>query len=252
MTEDNDSDLGGTNDRTDGAVSDDRTDGAVSTERRRLLAAAGGLGTAALAATSGCLGVLTGSEQARFTAGATTVPEAALSETGFEEYRVETVTTEREFSAAGQSRTVGAVNTLAEYDRALEVPGLGRYRAALYTAFTTPAVAVLGQTFNPVGDATAAEIADRALSRVESLESRTETGETTTQFLGTETTVGLFETDATLVEGVDLEIVLHVTEPVRAGADFVVAVGAYPKLLPQDDAVEALLSATEHVEATPM
>lgn len=260
MSGSDDTDLGETSDRTDETVSAERTDetvstgrpdGTVSTGRRRLLAAAGGLGTAGLAATSGCLGVLTGSEPARFTAGATTVPAATLSETGFEEYQVETVTTEREFSAAGQSRTVEAVNTLAEYDRALEVPGVGRYRAALYTAFTTPAVEVLGRTFNPVGDATAAEIADRALSRVESLESPTETGETATQFLGTETSVGLFETDATLVEGVDLEIVLHVTEPVRAGADFVVAVGAYPKLLPQDDAIETLLSATEHAETTP-
>lgn len=230
-------------------VTDDRPDATV--RRRQLLRAAGGLGTAGLAATSGCLGVLTGSEPARFTAGTARVPAATLSETGFEEYRVETVTTEREFSAAGQTRTVEAVNTLAEYDRALEVPGVGRYRAALYTAFTTPAVEVLGRTFNPVGDASAGEIARRALSRVESLEAPTQTGETTTQFLGTETTVGLFETDATLVDGVELAVVVHVTEPVRVGPDFVVAVGAYPKLLPQDDAVAALLTATEHTTEGP-
>ena len=219
-----------------------------TTERRGFLRATGAVG---LAATSGCLGVLTGSEPARFTAGVASVPEETRTDTGFETVRVETVTNEREFSAAGQTRSVVADNTLAEYDRAVEIPNVGRYRAALYATFTTPAVEVLGETFNPIADTTPAEIARRALDRVESLEPPERTGETTLPFLDGETTVGLFETDATLVDGVELSIDLLVTEPVRIGPDFVVGVAGYPTLLPQRDAIETLLAATTHDEEPP-
>ena len=223
----------------------------TTTERRGFLRAVGASGAAGVAATSGCLGVLTGSEPARFTAGVARVPAGTRSDTGFETVRVETVTSEREFSAGGQTRSVVADNTLAEYDRAVEIPNVGRYRAALYATFTTPAVAVLGETFNPVADTTPAEIARQTLARVESLEPPERTGETTLPFLDGTATVGLFETDATLVDGVELSIDLLVTEPVRVGPDFVVGVGGYPTLLPQTDAIETLLAATTHDEAPP-
>jgi len=148
----------------------------TTTERRGFLRALGASGAAGVAATSGCLGVLTGSEPARFTAGVARVPAGTRSDTGFETVRVETGTSEREFSAGGQTRSVVADNTLAEYDRAVEIPNVGRYRAALYATFTTPAVAVLGETFNPVADTTPAEIARRTLARVESLEPPERTG----------------------------------------------------------------------------
>gem|GEM_PF-835192 len=223
----------------------------VTTERRRFLRAAGAAGSVGLAATSGCLGVLTGSEPARFTAGVARVPAETRADTGFETFRVETVTSEREFSAGGQTRSVVADNTLAEYDRAVEIPNVGRYRAALYATFTTPAVEVLGQTFNPVADASPAEIARQTLARVESLESPESTGETTLPFVDGETTVGQFETDATLVDGVELSIDLFVTEPVQTGGDFVVGVAGFPTVLPQTDAVETLLAATTHDEEAP-
>jgi hypothetical protein len=227
------------------------SDEEATADRRGFLRATGTAGAVGIAATSGCLGVLTGSEPARFTAGVARVPAETRSETGFETFRVETVTSEREFSAGGQTRSVVADNTLAEYDRAVEIPNVGRYRAALYATFTTPAVEVLGQTFNPVADASSTEIARQALARVESLESPERTGETTLPFLDGETTVGLFETDATLVDGVELSIDLLVTEPTRVGPDFVVGVGAYPTLLPQTDAIETLLAATTHDEEPP-
>lgn len=222
-----------------------------TTERRGFLRAAGVAGTVGLAATSGCLGVLTGSEPARFTAGVARVPAATRADTGFETVRVETVTSEREFSAGGQTRRVVADNTLAEYDRAIQIPNVGRYRAALYATFTTPAVAVLGETFNPVADTSPAEIARQTLARVESLEPPERAGETTLPFLDGTATVGLFETDATLVDGVELSIDLLVTEPVRIGPDFVVGVAGYPTLLPQTDAAETLLAATVHDEEPP-
>jgi hypothetical protein len=215
---------------TEPPTNDDET----TTERRGFLRALGASGAAGVAATSGCLGVLTGSEPARFTAGVARVPAETRSDTGFETVRVETVTSE-----------------LAEYDRAVEVPNVGRYRAALYATFTTPAVAVLGETFNPVADTTPAEIARQTLARVESLEPPERAGETTLPFLDGTATVGLFETDAMLVDGVELSIDLLVTEPVRVGPDFVVGVGGYPTLLPQTDAIETLLAATTHDEAPP-
>jgi hypothetical protein len=227
------------------------TDDESTPDRRGFLRAGGALGAAGLAATSGCLGVLTGSEPARFTAGVARVPAETRSETGFETVRVETETNERAFAAGGQTRRVVADNTLAEYDRAIEIPNVGRYRAALYATFTTPAVAVVGETFNPVADASPAEIVREALARVESLEPPERRGETTLPFLDGEATVASFETDATLVDGVELSIDLLVTEPTRVGPDFVVGVAGFPTLLPQTDAVETLLAATTHDEEPP-
>ena len=219
--------------------------------RRHVLRAVGALGAGGITATSGCLGVLTGSEPARFAAGTATVPQSTLDATNFEEFEIDTVEVERDFSAAGQSRTVVVTNTLAQYDRAVEIPGVGRYRASLFTAFTTPAVEILGQTFNPVKDLSTRELARRALSRFEKIEDLQQTGSETIELLGTETNVGLFEANATIADGISAEIVLHVAEAVRAGSDFVVAVGAYPKLLDQADAIRTLFRSVRHSDETP-
>jgi hypothetical protein len=221
------------------------------TRRRRVLRAAGALGAGGVTATSGCLGVLTGSEPARFASGTATIPQSTLDATGFEEFKIESVEVEREFSAAGQTRTVIVTNQLAQYDRAVEIPGVGRYRASQFTAFATPAVEILGRTFNPVAEMSSKELARQALDRFEKIEDLEQTGEEMIQILGTEATVGLFEATATITDGVSAEIVLHVAEAVRAGSDFVVGVGAYPKLLDQGDAIQTLFRAVEHTDETP-
>lgn len=216
--------------------------------RRGVLRAAGAAATGGLAATAGCLGVLTGSEPAEFSASTATVPAATLDGTGYEEYSVGPVEVERTFEVAGQSRTVVVTNQLAEYDKGVAVAG-GRYRAATFAVLSTPAVEVLGRTFNPVADLGATDLARRTLGRYEGISDVRRLDSGTATMLGTETTVGVFEADARVADGVTLTIRAHVAEAVRAGADFVVALGAFPALLSGEaDAVRTMMGAVEHAD----
>lgn len=211
--------------------------------RRGFLAA----GTAASVATTGCLDVLTGSEPARFAAGTATVAQAALDETGFEFAGQSASTVEREFSAAGQSRTVEVINRLTEYDRAVSLAGQ-TIRGAVFTAFASPTVEVVGQTFNPLADASPTEIARRAVSRYEEVSNLQRTATGSQQLLGTTAEVGVFEADATIAGSLDATVVLRVSRAVRAGSDFVVAVGGYPKALSQEDAIRRLTRNVQHTD----
>ena len=214
--------------------------------RRDVLRAGGAAALGGAAATSGCLGVLTGSEPAELSASPATVPDAALSETGYSEYRVEPLEIERTFEVLGQSRTVVVRNQLAQYDRAVEVAGQ-RYRAAVFTALSTPAVEVAGRTLNPVGEMDAAELARRTLGRYEGVTNVRQLDDETAQVLGTETTVGVFEAESRVAEGVTVDTRIRVARAVRSGADFVVPVAAYPAVLSGEaDAVRTLMGAVEH------
>ncbi|PSQ06167.1 hypothetical protein BRC97_07275 [Halobacteriales archaeon QS_6_71_20] len=203
--------------------------------------ALGGIG-----ATGGCLGVITGSEPAEFSANLASVPDSTLESTGFEEYRVEPLEITREFEVAGQTREVVVTNQLAQYDKAAEVFG-ERLRASLFVALSTPAVEIAGRTFNPVGDLSTRELAQRMLTRYDDVQNLSQEGEDTVPVLGTDTTVGLFTADATVAQNVTTEVTLHVAEAVRSGPDFVVAVGAYPSMLSdQGDDVRTMLRAVDH------
>lgn len=217
--------------------------------RRGVLRAGAAAALGGIAATSGCLGFVTGSEPIEVSASTATVPDAALSETGYAEYRVEPLEIERTVEIAGQSRTVVARNQLAQYDRAVEVAGQ-RYRAAVFTVLSTPAVEIAGRTLNPVGGMSAAELARRTLGRYEGIGDVEQLDDETAQVLGTETTVGVFEAETELTEGVTVDTRIHVANAVRAGADFVVAVGAYPTILSGEaDTVRTLMGAVVHEES---
>ncbi|WP_435063283.1 DUF6517 family protein [Halobaculum sp. EA56] len=215
--------------------------------RRQFLRRTGAaLALGGVGATSGCLGVITGSEPAEFSASVASVPNSTLESTGFEEYRIEPLEITREFTVAGQTREVVVTNQLAQYDKAAEVLG-ERVRASMFVALSTPAVEIAGQTLNPVGELSTRELARRMLTRYEGISNLQGDGEETVEVLGTETTVGLFTADATITEGVTTEVRLHVSEAVRAGADFVVTVGAYPTLLSgQADDVRTMMRSVTH------
>jgi len=136
-----------------------------ATTRRGALGLAGVVGLAGLA---GCtaLDVATGGEPAEFAAGTATVADDTLSETGYELNEVSDQTVSREFEVAGQTREARVTNTIAEYDKAVEVLG-ERYQAAVFAALTTPQVEVLGQSFNPIDDLSPDERAELIADRYE-------------------------------------------------------------------------------------
>ncbi|WP_073310746.1 DUF6517 family protein [Halobaculum gomorrense] len=217
--------------------------------RRELIRAAGGaLALGSATATSGCLGAITGSKPLTFSANVASVPQSTLESTGFSKYKIDPLVLTREFTVAGQTREVEVTNQLAQYDKAAEVLGQ-RVRASMFVALSTPAVEIAGQTFNPVGELSTRDLARRMLTRYDGISGLQSTGEETVSILGTDTTVGLFTADATIAEGVTTEVTIHVSEAARAGADFVVTVGAYPSLLSgQGDDVRTMMRAVTHNE----
>jgi len=198
--------------------------------RRSFLATAA---TGAVAATAGCLDFILGDDLS-FEATAASLAEATLSETGYEERRIKEQSMEREFEAGGESRTVGITNWLAEYDKSIDLSAIGGgdQRAATFTVLTTPQAEVLGQTFNPVGDMSAAEIVGLAQDRYEGFGSLSPQSETTATLLGSSTTVTRFSGSAELAEtGQNVDLELQVAEAVKSNGDFAVAIGGYPEQL---------------------
>lgn len=211
------------------------------TDRRTYLAS---VGTALMAATAGC-GFILGSEPARFNASPSAVSEAALQETGYEHQTTKEMEVEREFSAGGETRTVVATNQLAKYEKRLDMEVLDGQRVAVFTALTTPQVEVLGETFNPVKDMSAKELAKMVQDRYEQFKNVKQRNESEVSINGQSTTHATFTGDAAF-EGSPVELTLHVTEAVELGSDFLVTFGSYPRALEREsENIVTLMKAVE-------
>lgn len=200
-----------------------------------------------LLVSTGCLGVLSGDQT--FEATEATVDEDTAEEYDYEFQGTEKQEVTREFSAAGETRNVTAVNYISTYERTLPV-GTTEAKAGVFAIIATPQVDVLGETFNPVGEMDNAELLDLVQDNYESL-SVDEDSETVQEgeMLGETTDVSRFEGEAT-IGGQDADVYVHVTR-VKHEGDFVVAVAIYPQDLPeqfgdQEAAVFAMLEAVEH------
>lgn len=210
--------------------------------RRTFLA---GTATALGAATAGC-GFILGEESLAFEADAARVPDSTADGAGYEFQGVADQTIERTFEVADQSRDVRVTNRMAEYEKAVDLGPLGELRAAIFTALSTPQVSVLGQTFNPVAEMSTAELAERIQSRFEDIGSLERDGESTVTILGVETTLTRFTGRTQLPGGQEIDIYLHISEPVDHEDDFVIAVGGYPQRLPGEES--NILELTESIE----
>lgn len=207
-------------------------------QRRTLTAVA----LAALVALAGC-GALTG--DLSFSASPATVGDAALDDTGYEEANVSEQTVTREFSAAGQSRNVTVTNHVAMYERSVDVPVVGSQRAAVFGAFASPEVSVLGQSFNPVEDYSDRELVALAQQQYSGLTVGDEVGTRSVSTLGDSANVTKFDGEAAIA-GSTVDVYVHVTK-VKHDGDFVVAVAVYPQALDgEQETVDDLLAGLEH------
>jgi hypothetical protein len=209
--------------------------------RRRALLA---LTLALLLASSGCLGFLAGSESLEFAADPARTDDAAASGAGYELNSTETLVENRTFEAAGQSRTVEVRNRVATYERAVELGPLGRAKLGVFAVVSSPAVEVAGQTFNPLEDASNADLVEMVDSQYSGLSTGEPVSSRSVRALGTETNVTRFEGSATFA-GQSVDVFVHVTK-VRHEDDFVVAVGVYPQAIDDGDAVVSMVRALEH------
>lgn len=198
------------------------------------LAAAGG---------AGCLDVLSG-EPARFVAPPARVSEDVLEGTDYALEHTETVEEVRTFEiVAAQTRDVEVVNRIAEYHKLIDMGPLGEARGAVFATLSTPAVEVLGRTFNPIEDADNREIADEAQSQYESITIGEEIDRRTVTVLGEAIELSKFEGEAAFGElGVDVFVHAGIAE----GDDEYVAVfGIYPRLLSGEE--ETIVTLAEGV-----
>lgn len=209
--------------------------------RRHLAVAA----LALLVVSSGCIGVLTGSEALTFEADAATTDESTASEAGYENNGTRTQTIEREFSVAGQSRTVEATNKITTYEKEVEIPVLGSAKVGVFSVISSPAAEVAGQTFNPIGDYSNDRLVQLIASNYGGLEDVERVGDQQLSVLGSETTVSKYSATASF-QGQEIDVFAHVTK-VRSGDDFVVAVGVYPQRLDGEESnVLSMIRAIDH------
>jgi hypothetical protein len=209
--------------------------------------AAVAIALAVLSTTAGC-GFILGTEALSFAATPATVSDAALDDTGYERADVRAQQVNRTFEVAGQSREVQVTNQLARYERDvdLSVVGLGRQRAGVFVAFSTPQVEIAGQTFNPLAEMSNREL----LAQFESSYSGLSVGERVDSrqvtMLGETTAMERFEGQATLA-GSEVPVYVEVVTRVRHDGDFVVALAVYPQALNGErDTVVRLVEGVEH------
>ena len=201
---------------------------------------------ATLVVASGCVGFISGDEALSFEASEGSVSSSALEETGYEHSQTTDVTATQAFEVAGQSRDVTVTNYLAEYGKSVDLGILGgEQRAAVFVAFTTPKVEVLGRTFNPVGEMSNRELLGQLQSQYSSIEVGQQSGSDTVTALGTEATVERFDGRANIA-GTSVDIYVHITK-IEHGDDYVVAVGVYPQRLDgEGENVLRLVSGLSH------
>ncbi len=209
---------------------------------RRVLAVA----LVAVLLTGGCLGFITGQEAAGFESAPVSVAEEARSDAGYEEVRVASTTRTQTFSAAGRSRTVNVTNHVAEYGRSAQIPVLSDQQVARFTVLSTPQVEVLDRSFNPVGELSNRELAQRLQGSYESLSDLRLVGNRTVASLGAGRQVSKFRATATTVGGQETEVVLHVANFAH-GEDFVVVVAVHPERVDGEQArVDTLIGGIRH------
>lgn len=211
--------------------------------------------TVATTVLAGCLDSIPfiGDAPITFAADPVSVPGSTLDETGYEHQGTDDFVVTETFEAAGQQQEVEVTNWMAEYDRSMDLGALdaftGRVRAGLFVALSTPRVRVLGRTFNPVGDMSAAELATMVQDHYEGIGDLEQVDSVEATVAGQSTTVVEFETTAELAEvNTTVDLTLHVAEAVAVGDDFVVVIGGYPTGFSQSERMRIfdLAAAVEH------
>lgn len=208
--------------------------------RRTFVGAAAGAG---VAATAGCIGVLTGSEAIKREASSATIEQSTLDDTGYELADTSTKTIERTFDTPVGERDAKAVNEIAEYNRSVQL-GTEDIRAAVLGVLATPSFDFGGKTFNPIGDMDNDELAKTIQGQYGGLSVDGKVGERTIDTLGKELEFTQFEGSGT-VEGIDVPAYIHVGK-VKHDSDYVVPLSVYPQEL--DDEIETVATLVGDLE----
>lgn len=187
-------------------------------------------------------------ESLEFAAADAWVADTALSETGYEETRVETLLLTRTSEVGGEEFDIEVLNQLVEYQQVVDLSPLGEQEAARQTVLTTPQVEIQEVTFNPIDDMSNEELAEMMQTAYEDIQIDEEVDSQAATMLDQETEVSKFAGTADF-EGYPIDIYLHLAT-VDYGEDVVVAVGVYPQLIEQleEANIVAMIEGVEHAE----
>ena len=198
-----------------------------------------------LVLTSGCVGVLTGSEPFVAKASEVGVGQAALSGTDFEHEDTQTAWLNRTIEAAGQEREIRIRNTVSIYQIPPSMGVDGSVTFGLFSAFSTPQVAIAGQALNPIGQMSHQQLIEQVAGQSGEIRNVQQANTRTLTVLGSDSDVTRFSATA-VRSGQEVPVFIEVTR-VQDGEDYVIAVGVYPQ--ESDDVqpqVETLFGGLEH------
>jgi hypothetical protein len=215
--------------------------------RRRLL---GAIAASGAIATAGCLSGEDGTYE--FDATPARVPDAALSEAGYEGEGPQAFEVERTFEVGGIERRVSAASWVASYRNP--------ERAASLLVASTPNATVAGRSVNPLVGADDADLLRRLLERGGGVDGGSvgdleEVGTETRPILGSEATVTTFATEIRFENAGDAPIdaegnvpaLVHVAT-VQHDGDVLVLAGIHPRAVEEGETQGALMEAVEHGE----
>ena len=207
-----------------------------------------GSGLVAAGSLAGCLDFILGDGPAEFSAGPARVRQDVLDETGYQLDDRSSIDIEREFEVGDQSREVVITNSRANYDKAVSAGPLDDVRAAVFSVLTTRRASVLGREFNPVAEMSPRRLLELVQERHGGLDDLEHEAETEVSVAGETATQEVFSGTSS-IEGVTVDVRVHVTEAVELGDDLAVTIGVYPEFVPEEeDNIHTLMDAVESGE----
>lgn len=212
----------------------------MTSNRRTFLATAAG---ASVAGTAGCLGFL--SDATTFEAKQAMTAEATAEQGNYVQQEPRELRAERTFSVADQEQTVTVVNWVTEYYKTVSVGPLTDQRAGVFAAVSTPQVNILGESFNPLADASPRDIVSRFQGQYENMNVGERIGQTTLDSLGTSALVSTFDGSAS-INGQQVDTNFVVSGSIEHEGDHVVGIGVFPSQLDEQGNIHAMIENLEH------
>ena len=205
----------------------------MGVNRRAFLASAGALTGTALA---GCSEVNI-DEPLRFESTPAYISDSVLEETGYEERDRDEIRIQRSFDVGGDDRTVTVTNQLVTYEQSVttEVSVPEELSNSVFATVTTPSIELLGQELNPVAEMSNEELIEEAGDQFGRIENIEISGEAEITILGEATTRTQFSAETQLADA-NVDVYLHVNNPVKRDEEFVSGVGVHPQRLPAEEA----------------
>ncbi|WP_257300660.1 DUF6517 family protein [Haloarchaeobius sp. FL176] len=212
----------------------------MNANRRQFLAATA---SASLAATAGCLGFL--SDATTFEAQQAATAESVAGEGNYVKQEPRELRAERTFSVADQEQTVTVANWVTEYYKTIDVGPLSGQRAGVFAVVSTPQVEILGESFNPLAEASPRDIVSRFQQQYEGMSVGDRIDQTTLGALGGSALVSTFGGSATM-QGQQVDTNFIVSGSVENAGDHVVSLGIFPRELDEQGNVHAMIENLEH------